>query len=136
MDPQDRQVSFTDPSIPASIRAAVAPLVRPGHTLWRCPRHRSPGSTALPAHRPDVLIEWWLLDASGELVESFWEVATPKRQTKPFGMPHFLLFVFCLCVLAVGGGMVKTAMVLLSALVLLLFAWGGWLIWQLVFHNK
>lgn len=134
MDP-DRQVALTDPAVPPSIRAALEPMMLPDHTLWRCPRYRPPGSTAQQAHRPDMVIEWWLLDATGELVESIWELSPGPPQNKSSPMPHFLLLLFCLCVLAAASGMVKTAMLLLAALLASLFALG---LWQVVciFLNK
>lgn len=61
---QDRLVSLGDPDLPASIREAAAPRMAPGFTPWCCPRSGARG-------RP--VVEWWLLDAQGGLVEAFWE---------------------------------------------------------------
>ncbi len=59
----DQLVSLDAPDLPASIRAAAAPRMAPGFTLWRCPR----------SARGKPVVEWWLFDAEGELVEAFWE---------------------------------------------------------------
>lgn len=59
----DQLVSLDDPDLPASIRAAAAARMAPGFTLWRCPR----------SARGKPVVEWWLFDAEGELVEALWE---------------------------------------------------------------
>lgn len=50
-------------------------MAQPGDQLWRCPRLSAPrGALGLLGVGPrDVVIEWWLLDAQGELIEAFWE---------------------------------------------------------------
>ena len=54
-----------------------SPEVPPGDQLWRCPRLGAPHGLleVLGVGRRDGVIEWWLLDAQGELIESFWEEA-------------------------------------------------------------
>jgi hypothetical protein len=71
----DRPVDVHAPEVPASVRQAVLAMAQPGDQLWRCPRLSAPrGRWALLGVGPrDVVIEWWLLDAQGELIEAFWE---------------------------------------------------------------
>lgn len=68
---EDRRVELGDPEVPANVRAAVLQHWQPGDSLWRCPSlaGRKPWFSA----RRKVVIEWWLLDASGQLIEAFWE---------------------------------------------------------------
>lgn len=60
----DRPVALDDPEIPPSIRAMVQAAAEPGSTLWRCVRK---GGASGP-----LVLEWWLLDAEGELVDAYW----------------------------------------------------------------
>lgn len=50
-------------------------MAQPGDQLWRCPRLAAPrGLLGIVGVGPrDMVIEWWLLDAQGELIEAFWE---------------------------------------------------------------
>jgi hypothetical protein len=74
---EDRRVDLDDPAIPAGIRAAVQPYWQPGDSLWRCPRNS--GRTTWFSSKKIVVIEWWLCDANGELIETFWDDATQQR---------------------------------------------------------
>ena len=51
-------------------------MAQPGDQLWRCPRRSAPRGlfSVLGVGPRDAVIEWWLLDAQGELIEAFWEV--------------------------------------------------------------
>ena len=73
---EDRLMDLHSPEVPASIRARVQAMAQPGDQLWRCPRLSAPrgGLGLLGVGRRDAVIEWWLLDADGELIEAFWEV--------------------------------------------------------------
>ena len=75
-DSEDRLVDVHNPVVPQSIRTRVLAMAQPGDQLWRCPRLSAPrGALGLLGVGPrDVVIEWWLLDAQGELIEAFWEV--------------------------------------------------------------
>ena len=75
-DGEDRLVDVYSPVVPQSIRTRVLAMAQPGDQLWRCPRLSAPrGALGLLGVGPrDVVIEWWLLDAQGELIEAFWEV--------------------------------------------------------------
>ena len=75
-DGEDRLVDMHSPEVPPSIRAKVQAMAQPGDQLWRCPRRSAPrGVLAIVGVGPrDAVIEWWLLDAQGELIEAFWEV--------------------------------------------------------------
>ena len=75
-DGEDRLVDVHNPVVPQSIRTRVLAMAQPGDQLWRCPRLSAPrGALGLLGVGPrDVVIEWWLLDAQGELIEAFWEV--------------------------------------------------------------
>ncbi len=75
-DGEDRPVDAQSPEVPPSIRAKVQAMARPDDQLWRCPRLSAPrGPLGLFGVGPrDVVIEWWLLDARGDLIEAFWEV--------------------------------------------------------------
>jgi hypothetical protein len=71
---EDRRVALDDPEIPPSIRAMVQADAQPGDTLWRCVRlggRSGPLAWFTSGERPLVL-EWWLLDAEGDLVEGYW----------------------------------------------------------------
>ena len=74
-DGEDRLVDVPNPVVPQSIRTRVLAMAQPGDQLWRCPRLSAPrGALGLLGVGPrDVVIEWWLLDAQGELIEAFWE---------------------------------------------------------------
>ncbi len=76
-DGEDRQVDLHSPEVPASIRAEVQAMAQPGDQLWRCPRLGAPrGLLGIVGIGPrDVVIEWWLVDADGEPIDAFWEVA-------------------------------------------------------------
>lgn len=50
--------AFDDPRVPPGVREAVAELASPGDTLYFADS--------------DEGGEWWLLDAEGGLIESFW----------------------------------------------------------------
>ena len=75
-DGEDRLVDVQSPEVPQSIRTRVLAMAQPGDQLWRCPRLSAPrGALGLLGVGPrDVVIEWWLLDAQGELIEACWEV--------------------------------------------------------------
>lgn len=75
-DGEDRRVDPHSPEVPPSIRAKVLSMAQPGDQLWRCPRWGAPrGALGLLGVGPrDAVIEWWLIDADGELIEVFWEV--------------------------------------------------------------
>jgi hypothetical protein len=75
-DGEDRLVDPLSPEVPTSIRAKVAAMAQPGDQLWRCPRRGAPRGALgiLGGGKRDVVIEWWLLDAQGDLIEAFWEV--------------------------------------------------------------
>lgn len=72
---EDRLMDLHSPEVPASIRARVQAMAQPGDQLWRCPRLSAPRGALglLGVGRRDAVIEWWLLDADGELIEAFWE---------------------------------------------------------------
>ena len=73
---EDRLVDVHNPVVPQSIRTRALATAQPGDQLWRCPRLSAPrGVLGILGVGPrDVVIEWWLLDAQGELIEAFWEV--------------------------------------------------------------
>lgn len=75
-DGEDRRVDLHSPEVPPSICAKVLAMAQPGDQLWRCPRLSAPRGALglLGVGRRDVVIEWWLLDTHGELIEAFWEV--------------------------------------------------------------
>lgn len=75
-DGEDRPFDLHSPEVPASIRAKVQAMAQPGDTLWRCPRLGAPRGLLgiVGIGRRDVMIEWWLMDAHGELIDAFWEV--------------------------------------------------------------
>lgn len=74
-DGEDRPVDMHSPEVPASVRAKVQAIAQPGDQLWRCPRRSAPRGLlgVLGVGRRDAVIEWWLLDAQGRLIEAFWE---------------------------------------------------------------
>ncbi|MDP2770572.1 MAG: hypothetical protein Q8O81_12155 [Giesbergeria sp.] len=74
-DGEDRLVDLHSPEVPPTVRARVLALAQPGDQLWRCPRRSAPRGLLgiLGVGQRDVVIEWWLLDAQGELIEAFWE---------------------------------------------------------------
>lgn len=69
----DCRVDVFSDEVPALVRQAALKLMRPGDTLWRCPRLGAAagmfGSGGL-----ETVIEWWLLDIQGDLIEVFWEM--------------------------------------------------------------
>ena len=75
-DGEDRSVDPHSPEVPPTIRAKVLAMAQPGDQLWRCPRRSAPRGlfSVLGVGPRDAVIEWWLLDAQGELIEAFWEV--------------------------------------------------------------
>ena len=75
-DGKDRLMDPHSPEVPAGVRTKVLAIMQPGDQLWRCPRLTGKktrlglfGTTV----RREATIEWWLLDADGELIEAFWE---------------------------------------------------------------
>ncbi len=71
-DLDDRQVDIFDPEVPANILAAALEYWQPGYSLWRCPSYSGPrGLFGLGS--PQLVIEWWLFDADGELIDVFWD---------------------------------------------------------------
>lgn len=74
-DDEDRAVDVHAPEVPASVRQAVLAIAQPGDQLWRCPSRSAPRGALgiLGVGRRGVVIEWWLLDAKGDLIEAFWE---------------------------------------------------------------
>ncbi|MBN8558178.1 MAG: hypothetical protein LCH72_03475 [Proteobacteria bacterium] len=71
---EDRLVDVHSPEVPAGIRDRVLQQMQPGDHLWCCPR-RGPRRGLLGLGERTVMIEWWLLDAQGELIDAFWEEA-------------------------------------------------------------
>ncbi len=84
-DGEDRRADPHSPEVPPSIRAKVLSMAQPGDQLWRCPRWGAPrGALGLLGVGPrDAVIEWWLIDADGELIKAFWEVQ-PKNRYRDF----------------------------------------------------
>jgi hypothetical protein len=76
-DAEDRSVDMHAPEVPASVRAKVLALAQPGDQLWCCPRLSAPRGLlgVLGVGQRHAVIEWWLVDAQGELLEAFWEAA-------------------------------------------------------------
>lgn len=74
-DGEDHEVDVHDPQVPSELRRTVLARMQPGDTLWRCPRLGAPRGALglLGIGQRDMVIEWWLLNAQGELVEAFWE---------------------------------------------------------------
>ena len=75
-DGEDRLVDVHSPEVPHSFHTQVLAMAQPGDQLWRCPRLSAPRGALgiLGVGQRDVVIEWWLLDPQGELIEAFWEV--------------------------------------------------------------
>ncbi len=69
---EDQQVQLNDPQVPEAVRAAASAQWREGASLWRCPRAAGRKELFNFAAQPTV-VEWWLLDQRGELIEVFWE---------------------------------------------------------------
>ena len=68
---EDRPVDPHAPEVPPGVRQAVLALMRPGDQLWRCPRIS--GRRGFLGLRAGVhIVEWWLVDAQGDLIEAFW----------------------------------------------------------------
>lgn len=74
-DFDDHPVDVHAPEVPEGIRQAVLARMQPGDALWRCPRNSAPKGLfgVLGFGRRELVIEWWLLDAKGELMEAYWE---------------------------------------------------------------
>ena len=74
-DTQDTLVDVNSPQVPAGIRARVLALMQPGDELWRCPRRSAPRGPLgiLGIGQRHVVIEWWLTDGQGDLIDAFWE---------------------------------------------------------------
>ncbi len=73
-DFEDRIVDVHDPEVPPGIRRDVLANLPPGGVLMRCPRREPAHGLAglLGLGRDGVTIEWWLLDADGELIDIYW----------------------------------------------------------------
>ena len=73
-DFEDRIIDVNDPEVPPDIRREVLANLPPGGVLMRCPRRAPARGLAglLGLGKDGVAIEWWLLDADGELIESYW----------------------------------------------------------------
>jgi hypothetical protein len=54
------------------VREAASAQWQEGASLWRCPRAAGRKELFNFAVQPTV-VEWWLLDQRGELIEVFWE---------------------------------------------------------------
>ena len=72
-DAEDRQVQPDDPCVPVGVRETVSARWQSGDSLWRCPRAKA-SKGLFNLGQADVVIEWWLLDQNGELIEAFWEI--------------------------------------------------------------
>jgi hypothetical protein len=71
-DTDDRPVDVHAAEVPPGVRQAALALMQPGDQLWRCLRMSAPrGLLGLGARYP--VVEWWLVDAKGDLIEAFWE---------------------------------------------------------------
>lgn len=72
-DLEDRPVAVHSDEVPVSVRQAVLRVMADGDTLWRGPRL---GGTKgwFGSGKRYLVIEWWLIDSEGELIEAFWEV--------------------------------------------------------------
>jgi len=68
---ENRRVDPGDPQVPENVRAAVLRLWQPGDSLWRCPRLGRRKSWFSSERK--IVIEWWLLDANGEVIDAFWQ---------------------------------------------------------------
>lgn len=72
---EDRAVALDDPEIPEPIRAKVQADAKPGDTLMRCVRRggsRGGLLSWLNVRERPLVLEWWLLDGDGELIEAYW----------------------------------------------------------------
>ena len=69
---EDLCIELSDPCIPAGVRIAISLHWEEGATLWRCPR-MSAGKGWFGRGTQDMVIEWWLVDARGDLIEVFFE---------------------------------------------------------------
>jgi hypothetical protein len=56
--PEDVPIPLDHPLVPQAIALAISKMIQPGDVI-----HRVPGNK---------VVEWWLLDSDGELIESFW----------------------------------------------------------------
>ena len=72
-DDGDKVVDVYAADVPPAVRQAVLDRMSPGDTLWRCPRAKGHNGM-FNFHSQPVVIEWWLIDQHGELVEAFWEM--------------------------------------------------------------
>ncbi len=74
-DTQDTLVDVNSPLVPPAVRAAVLRLMQPGDELWRAPALSAPrGLFGIFGFGPrSVVIEWWLIDSEGNLIEVFCE---------------------------------------------------------------
>jgi hypothetical protein len=68
---EDRRVDPDDPQLPANVHAAVMRRWQPGDSLWRYPRLGRRKSWFSTERK--IVIEWWLLDANGEVIDAFWQ---------------------------------------------------------------
>ena len=71
---QEIPVDIDDPCIPAGIRAHVKSMMQTGDQLWRYDCLSAPRGPLglLGLGRREVVTEWWLTDAHGELIDVFW----------------------------------------------------------------
>ena len=74
-DDADRQVDLQSPELLAAFRLAALAQWSAGDSLWRCPRlsARQGALGWLGFGQQRVVIEWWHIDADGELVEAYWQ---------------------------------------------------------------
>lgn len=59
--PEDKPIPLDHPLAPELIRKSVIEMMEPGAKLYRAPVDGTPEG-----------YEYWLIDADGELIESFW----------------------------------------------------------------
>lgn len=137
-DTEDQKVDVHDACVPPGIRAEVLSRMEPGDALWRCPRSTRSSQSRLAAQGGSV-IEWWLVDSDGELVEAFWEERTPSRHAlspsarrngSPLGPVHFMMLLFCLALLAAAGGWFKVGLVLSALGVAVFLVWALWVLFE------
>ncbi|MBK9441367.1 MAG: hypothetical protein IPN53_08640 [Comamonadaceae bacterium] len=67
---EDRRVDPDDPEVPANVRATVLQHWQPGDSLWRCPRLG--GRKSWFSTERKIVIEWWLFDVKGNLIDIYW----------------------------------------------------------------
>jgi len=68
---EDCRVDPGDWQVPASVRATVLRHWQPGDSLWRCPRLGARKSWFSTERK--IIIEWWLFNVSGELIDIYWQ---------------------------------------------------------------